>query len=50
LNDESPEAREARLKARNRAALFWISAACVALGALGFLFAIWLKGHPPTTK
>jgi undecaprenyl pyrophosphate phosphatase UppP len=50
LNDESTEAREARLRAQNRTTLFWIVVACLALGVLGFLFATWLKSHPPTAR
>lgn len=36
--------REAR--AKNRAALAWIVVVCSVMGALGFLFALWLRSRP----
>jgi len=44
---ESLESRESRLKARNRAALLWISVACLALASAGYAFGRWLMAHPP---
>ena len=42
----SPDDREARARARNRAALAWIAVLCVVMATLGFLFALWLRGRP----
>ena len=45
--EETGESREARVKARNRAALLWITVACLALASAGYAFGRWLMAHPP---
>ena len=45
--EHAGESREARQRARNRTALFWISAACLALASAGYMFGRWLMAHPP---
>lgn len=44
---ETPEAREARIRGRNRAALLWITLVCLILAAAGYAFGRWMMAHPP---
>lgn len=47
MKEESPDDRASRTaRAKNRIALTLILVACVGLGTLGFLFALWLRARP----
>jgi hypothetical protein len=44
LNEAAPGDRDVRVK--KRVALILILIACVVLGTLGFLYALWLRARP----
>jgi hypothetical protein len=49
LSDVDP-GQDARTRAKNRKALIVLTALCLVLGTLGFLFACWLFTLPSVVK